>query len=351
MATIVQRQLASGSVSWQAKIRIKGFPLHSRTFADLQSAAQWARRYEGHLRARIQRSKDDNDLRRIARSQSLEQSTLGDLLIRYRDTITPTKRGAEAEAWRIGGMLKQGICLHVASALSTIHVVEWRDTRLREVTGSTVNRELNLFGHLIGIAMNEWGLRLPTNPFRGIRRPPSNPSRERRLREGEEEMLLEAARTSRSGYLEDVIVIAIETAMRQGEIIGLEWERVDLKARSIRLDKTKNGRTRGVALSRRAIEVLRRLHADQRAQGVGQRIDRVFPGVSSVAVKQAFGRAVRRASLEDLRFHDLRHEAISRMFELGLTPMEVAQISGHQTLQMLHRYTHLQLSELAKKLG
>jgi integrase len=351
MATIVQRQLASGSVSWQARIRIKGFPLHSRTFADLQSAAQWARRREGHLRARIQRFKDDNDLRRIARSKSLEQSTLGDLLVRYRDTITPTKRGAEQEVWRIGGMLKQSICLHLAVRLSAMHVAEWRDGRLREVSGSTVNRELNLFGHVIEIASKEWGLQIPVNPFRGIRRPPSNPSRERRLKDGEEARLLDAARLSRSGYLEDVIVIAIETAMRQGEVIGLEWDRVDLDACSIRLDKTKNGRTRGVALSRRAIAVLRRLHADQCAQRTRQQIARVFPGVSSQAVKQAFRRAARRANLENFRFHDLRHEAISRMFERGLTPMEVAQISGHQTLQLLQRYTHLQLSELAKKLG
>ena len=131
--------------------------------------------------------------------------------------------------------------------------------------------------------------------------------------------------------------------MRQGELIGLRWEHVDLARRIAHLPDTKNGEARTVPLSSTAVDVLRALPRSIHAE--------VFPGLTTEAVKRAFARARRRAGLEDLHFHDLRHEATTRLFERGLNIMEVATITGHKDLRMLRRYTHLKAEELARKLG
>lgn len=131
--------------------------------------------------------------------------------------------------------------------------------------------------------------------------------------------------------------------MRQGELIRLRWEHIDLQRRVAYLPDTKNGETRSVPLSSIAIGVLRTVPRSLSGQ--------VFPGLTTEAVKRAYIRAVRRAEIEDLRFHDLRHEATTRLFEKGLNIMEVATITGHKDLRMLRRYTHLKAEDLARKLG
>ena len=131
--------------------------------------------------------------------------------------------------------------------------------------------------------------------------------------------------------------------MRQGELVSLRWEHIDLNRRTVHLPDTKNGESRTVPLSTAAVKILRSL--PRNIQG------KVFPGVTTEAVKRAYARAVRRTAIEDLRFHDLRHEATSRLFEKGLNIMEVASITGHKDLRMLRRYTHLKAEDLARKLG
>jgi integrase len=130
--------------------------------------------------------------------------------------------------------------------------------------------------------------------------------------------------------------------MRQGELVGLRWEHIDLTRQIAHLPDTKNGESRTVPLSSTAISVLRSL-----PNGTCH----VFPGLTTEAFKRAYIRAVRRAGIENLRFHDLRHEATTRLFEKGLNIMEVASITGHKDLRMLRRYTHLKAEDLAKKLG
>ena len=131
--------------------------------------------------------------------------------------------------------------------------------------------------------------------------------------------------------------------MRQGEIVHLRWEHIDLTRRTAHLPDTKNGEPRTVPLSRAAIETLRALprslHGD------------VFPGLTTEAIKRSFSRATRRAQIVDFRFHDLRHEATTRLFERGLNIMEVSSVTGHKDLRMLRRYTHLRAEDLAQKLG
>ena len=177
--------------------------------------------------------------------------------------------------------------------------------------------------------MNEWGLMLSANPVDRVKMPPLSPARNRRLEDGEFERLEEAARQTKNPHIWPIIVFAIEAGMRRGEILGLRWEHVDLDRRIAFLLLTKNGSSREVPLSTKAIKVL----VAQR-----QRNDTLSPfPVTPNGFRSAWDRLKSRAGLSDLRFHDLRHEAISRFFELGLNIPEVAVISGHKDPRMLFR--------------
>jgi integrase len=147
--------------------------------------------------------------------------------------------------------------------------------------------------------------------------------------ESEETRLLKACRKARNPFLLPVVQLALETAMRQDELVSLRWENIDLSRRIARLPDTKNGESRTVPLSTTSIKVLRELPRSIHGQ--------VFPGLTTEAVKRAYIRATRSASIENLRFHDLRHEATTRLFEKGLNIMEVASITGHKDLRMLRR--------------
>ena len=183
---------------------------------------------------------------------------------------------------------------------------------------------------------------LSSNPVDRVKMPPSSPARNRRLEDGEFERLEEAEKQTKNPHIWPVIVFAIETGMRRGEILGLQWEHVDLDRRIAHLPLTKNGSSREVPLSTKAADVL---------EGQGQHNDTTSPfPVTSNGFRLAWDRLRRRTGLSDLRFHDLRHEAISRFFELGLNIPEVAFISGHKDLRMLFRYTHLRAVDLVNRL-
>jgi integrase len=143
--------------------------------------------------------------------------------------------------------------------------------------------------------------------------------------------------------LRTIVTLAIETGMRRGELASLLWEDVNLKKQTAHLPKTKTDVPRTIPLSKAAV-------ASLKAFGVKDE-GRVF-SLQGESMSQAFERACEphRANIDDVRFHDLRHEATSRLFEKGLNVMEVAAITGHKTLDMLKRYTHLRAEDLAKKL-
>ena len=162
-------------------------------------------------------------------------------------------------------------------------------------------------------------------------------------RPGEEARLFTACGEARNRWLLPLVQLALETAMRQGELLRLRWERIDLNRRTAQLPDTKNGEARTVPLSTTAVGVLRALPRALHGE--------VFPGVTTEAVKRSYMRATRRADIEGLRFHDLRHEATTRLFEKGLNIMEVASVTGQKDLRMLRRYKHLKAADLARKLG
>ncbi|NTV72373.1 MAG: site-specific integrase [Azonexaceae bacterium] len=327
MATITKR-----ATGYQVQIRRRGFPSVSKMFDTKRDAEAWSRMNETQMDQGIYLDRSEAD-----------KTTLGEILLRYKREVTPLKKSAENENIRIDRLVRdESLCQYKATALTGKLFAEWRDKRSQQVTGSTVNREIDILSHAINTARKEWGIHI-ANPVEMIRRPKHNKSRERRLSEDEEsKILFELQTKTRNPWIKHVVVFAIETGMRRGEILSLTWSNVDLHRRVARLIDTKNGEGRSVPLTLKATALL---------EGLPRSIDgRVF-ATTAEAVKLAFARAVERSGIDDLHFHDLRHEGVSRLFEKGLNVMEVASISGHKTLQMLKRYTHLSADVLLAKIG
>lgn len=329
MGTITQRE----SGAWQVKIRRKGMPSKSQTFGSHEDAVKWDRQQEAELDRGVLGMLDGTPL-------------LKDLLKKYRQEITPGKKGYDSETWRLKAMERHWIGACAVGKLSSGLLATYRDERLQEpVSGSTVNRELNLLHHVLEIGRKEWGMGTQVNPVSDVRRPKNNPARDRRMTEDEKAILLEACGKARSSYLAPIVGLALETGMRQSEIVMLDWEQIDLEdgVVNLRAGATKNDERRSVPLSTKAVALLANLGGD--------RTGRVWPGLTSEAVKRAFIRVRDKAKLLGLTFHDSRHEATSRFVELGLTDTEVMSITGHKTNAMMRRYTHLRAKDLAKKLG
>jgi len=314
------------------KIRRASLPPQTRTFDNRMHAQQWARSVESDLDKGI-----------VVDRRTAQRLSLAEVLERYRREVTPTKRGSADENLRLKAMAQRPFARIRMSALTSSQLAAYRDERLKVVSGATVNREFSVLSHAIDTARREWDVYLPTNPCTLVRRPPQGRPRDRRLQGDEEKRLLAACRGARNRWLVHFVALAIETGMRRSELLGLLWDNVDLERRTALLPLTKNGDSRGVPLSSRAVDVLRALPPSTNG--------RVFGELTREALKQSFNRAARRAGITGLRVHDLRHEATSRFFEKGLNVMEVASVTGHKTLQMLKRYTHLSVTDLATRLG
>lgn len=315
-------------------VRRRGVAPRCKSFDKRTDAVRWAREIESEA--------DRSGW--VADTRLAEKTTLGELLTRYRDQVSPTKRSAHTEMSRINAILRRPITHRTLAKLSSADVAIYRDERLKDVAPATVVRELNTIGHAVEVALREWGLWLPRNPVKMVRRPSVPQGRKRRLEAGEEARLLAACDQGRTPLLKPLIIVAIETGMRRGEMLGLRWEHVDLTKRVAHLPLTKNGDSRDIPLSRRATDTLVALEKTKKTGA-----DLVFP-MSGNTVRLAFEHLRVRAKLSNFHFHDLRHEAISRFFERGLNIAEVSAISGHKELKMLARYTHLRAVDLVKRL-
>ena len=318
---------------WQAQVRRKGIPPRAKSFDTKIDAEKWARNLETEL----------DRCGNLPDTRLAEQMTVRTMFERYLQEITPHKRSARSEHYRIAAILKRDIAHRTLAMLTPQHIANYRDERLATVAPATVIRELNSLGHAIDIARKEWGVHLSQNPCRMIRRPKPPRGRDRRLQPGEEQLLLDAADSGRNPYMRPLIIVALETAMRQGELLGLTWDNVDLDRRIAHLSLTKNGDSRDVPLSTRAISVLQELKDSSGSTTV-------FATTKS-AVEQAWQHLRNRAGASDLHFHDLRHEAVTRLLEKGWNVIEVATVSGHKELRMLQRYSHLRAEDLVARLG
>ena len=328
MATITKRK-----GGWSVQIRRKGYPQQTRTVPTKAEAHAWAREQEG----RIDRALAPINLR------LLKRTTLRDVLNRYLEEVTPAKDSAYSEAARLKKLLREhAFCDLTLADLTPKVFADYRTLRRASCQPGTVHRELGLIRHAVEVARREWDMDLPTNPLDLVKRPKLANARDRRLGHGEYDRLKVALHRTRNPLVTPVIDFAIHTAMRRGEILALRWEQVNWQQRTAYIADSKTGVPRTIPLLDGALAVL---HGLRPASMSGP----VFP-MSMDALKQAWERARDRAGLGDLHFHDLRHEAISRLCEMGLTLPEVALISGHKDPRMLFRYVNLRPADLAAKL-
>ena len=345
MATIRKK----GEHQWHVQIRKRGWPTQTKTFNTKYDAMAWANVVESEM------------VRGVFQSRSeAEATTLAEALKRYQREITPHKKSERQENGFIRKWLADPLATRTLASLRGKDFADYRDKRRKAgMAESSVRLELALISHVFTVASKDWGMEGLANPVRSIRMPSSSRSRDRRLHAEELDAIIEA---SQSTELPTFLRLAVETVMRRSELLSLTWRQVDLNRSIAHLVDTKNGEARSVPLSSTAASILRSLTDDKDGK--------VFTSFKAPeAVTRAFQRALVRARkkyvekcktrhvkpnphfLVNLRLHDLRHEGASRLFEKGFNPMEAAAVTGHKTLQMLKRYTHLKAEDLAKKLG
>jgi len=337
MASITQR-----NYSYRVRIHRKDNKPISRSFKTELEALQWLKKTEAQLELGLYQ---DEVKSHITLGVPFEEA-----VEKYIPTHSVHKGNHKTEAGilRILSLRWQGRNLNAISKQDIVLLKE--ELLAKGRAASTVNHYLNALSQLYQIAINEWGLKL-TNPISGIKRMSEPQGRMKRLSFEAETALLSCCYQLNLDYLADIIVVAIETGMRCGEILSMRWEDVDFINRRVLLRHTKNGDSRQVPLTSRAKGVFERLTSQNNH-------DLVFP-FCRWAIRRNFAKTVKHSAkahkgvqnpFTDLRFHDLRHEALSRLSDKGLNVMEIAHISGHRTLTMLRRYTHPCHASLIRKL-
>ena len=315
---------------FNVQIRRQGYPSISRTFANLTIAKRWASATEADMERKLHVVLPDN-------------TTVGELLGRYEEEVSPLHKSHQVEKYRLQ-TLKEHLGDKRVSALLPSVVCKYRDTRLKAVSPASLKRELTILSSVLNIAVKEWGINLQNNPVSMISLPKIVRGRDRRLESGEEEKLLTA-----SSELRRIIIVALETGMRRGEILNMKKSHIDFTRQTLLIPLTKTDTPRTIPLSSKAIAVLReQLRGSENIIPIAETT--LFSYMPK-NVTQAFRRLCKRQGIDNLHFHDLRHEATSRFFEKGLNPVEVATITGHKDTRMLMRYTHLRAEDLVRRLG
>ncbi|EMT8255769.1 site-specific integrase [Neisseria gonorrhoeae] len=328
MATITQR-----NGKWRVQIRMKGVS-RSATFERASDAKAWAARIESQIMDGIQGNAPRNTI-------------FADLIRRYLSEVTPSKRGAREESYRIGRALKTPLAKVRLADLRPQDFADWRDQRLQEVSPTSVGRELTTLSAVCEHAMKEWGL-LRENPVRKISKPKKSRARTRRPTEQEIAdicaALLYRPNEKPKMAVQRVavaVLFAIETAMRAGEICGLKWADVNMRRRIAHLPITKNGDSRDVPLSLRAAELIEQL------RGID---DTWVFSLDAKSLDVLFRRARDNCGIQGPHFHDTRREALTRLSKK--VPVEVlAKISGHRDLRiLLNVYYRPDMADIAKML-
>jgi len=272
--------------------------------------------------------------------------TVGEALERFARDVAPNRKGARWEILRCAKLGRDPLlaCVQLR-ALSAPDITAWRDRRLAEVAPASVLREWKLLRSVLEVARKEWHWHHGT-PMKDVARPKEAPHRERRVSDDEAERICLAlgwaggAPVNASQRVAIMFRVAIETAMRSGELVALTWDRLDLEAQVATLEMTKNGTRRKVPLSREAVRLLSLLPG---------RKGSVF-GLNDANRDKLFRDGLLRTGIADLRFHDSRHEAVWRLSK-KLTMMDLARVTGHTSMKSLMGYYNPTASELAKMLG
>ncbi len=314
---------------WQARVRRSGQPEVTKTFLTKIDAEKWARSIEIEM-----------DRGSYVNSSYAQKTLFKDLIQQYLKEVTPTLRGAPEDTYRLRKMMRNAIAELNLTELTPNKIANYRDERLKEVKPNTVIRELAYISSMINHARREWGLGI-INPVAQIRKPSQPRGRERVLNDAEMDRILRELEKI-NPFLKSLCEFALETAMRRGELLSLNWTNIDFIKRTAYLKITKNGSSRCVPLSTVAINILNQMPRD-----IG---GKVFP-LKANTVSMGFIKAVRRSKIEDFHFHDLRHMALTKLSNKFTNVLELAAISGHKELKMLQRYVHIKAEDLAKKMG
>ncbi|MBL6768690.1 MAG: site-specific integrase [Alphaproteobacteria bacterium] len=313
--------------TWNAQVRVSGWRSFTKSFKSKSDALCWIKALENNLKS--------TDIPKV----NIGNITLKDLLQRYATEMSLHLIGSEVQIYVLNFYARHPIAQIKLSDLTERHFEYLRDERLKQVKHGTVHAQFMLLKRVFRTATFKWGYGIPKNPIEQLQLPPTHKSRKRRLVGNEKERLLYAACSQKNIYIAYIIEFAIETGMRRSEILKLRWHDIDFTNGFAFLYDTKNGEDRKVPLTKRCMKLL---------QKVPQSHEKVFP-ITANCLRLAWGRARAKAEIKDLRFHDLRHEAVSRFFEMGMSVPEVALISGHKDVRQLLRYTHLNPTNIFKK--
>jgi integrase len=310
---------------WQARIQLNSGPTQARTFLRLTEAKRWARQLETAYQHGLF-------------STQPESITLNKAFQRYLKDVNVHKKRPKIEGYRIQAWMNSTLSEQFLEHIKTYHLASWRDEKIRQgFQPNTIRLHLAVLSHLYTIAKSDWGYEELINPVTNLSRPKLPKGRDSRLSDENIDSLI--ANTN-SSVLPCMIKLALYSGMRRSELIKLRWSDIYFKERYIHLRDTKNGEERFIPMTEKIKNLLEELKI----------IDNTVFHISEHAVTVAFSRAVKRSGLTNISFHTLRHEAITRFFEMGLTIPEVASISGHKSWSMLRRYTHMRYKEVAKKI-
>lgn len=339
MATIQKR-----GRSWRVQVRRMGKTL-TATFDTRALAEAWGIKCE----ADIIDGKATEEVR-VSAAAHIVSPSAKDVFIRYADTISPSKRGGRWEDIRIKMIVRNSpVFERPITSITGPDMADWRDRRLREVSASTVNREICLISSIFSHAMKEWRLGLIINPCSQISKPRKPRPRTQRVSITDRKAIIAelgwdgVSEPATSGqWVAFAFYLALETAMRKGEILSLHWKDINFDERLAHLDMTKNGEERDVPLSKAAANLLRIVAVRT-------------PGNAVVPIQSGhFGKLFRDAKtavgLEHIRFHDTRREAATTMAPKLSNVLELAAITGHKSLSMLQIYYKPKPSDLAARL-
>jgi len=345
MATIRPRYNRQGDlIGYQAIVRRKGFPVRYETKESHKEAEDWAAIVEGEM------VKGDF----VDRRKSHEM-TLGDAIDEFIRAVAPTHKGGNDEIARLNRFKREDdkLCQYALAKLPAHEIERYRDNRLsgvgykKAVAPGSIARELNLLSRVVKNVATR--VNLAVNPFSEVKRPVVNDARhDARIAPDDEKKLFDVIGKTRNPIMRHFLVVAIESAMRRGEMLSLKWADVDLERRTARLDKsnTKTAKARTVPLSARAVESLHSLwDRDERDPSD----ERVF-SLGKDAVRHCWERLRKRAGLEHLHLHDARHEGATRRHEAGWDIMQIRAFTGHEDLRMVQRYVSVSADSLVGKL-
>lgn len=337
MATISKTKYGK----WRALVRVSGWPATSKNFRIKRDAETWARVTEDEMIRGV-----------YAPRASSEKLSVHNALERYANEVTPTKSPTTQVSERQRAKHLQTVFgKYSLAVLNTDIICDYRDKRLKEgKSNNTVRLELALLGHLYTTAIKEWRIGVEVNPVHNVRKPSAGSGRNRRLIDNEEGRLLTACDEYSNPILGWVVRIALYTAMRNGEIFSLTEANVDLAKKVVTIHDTKNKDSRTIPLTKKAQAVFKEVLKNPYRSADTSLLFHGEPGRDGVrrayAIEKCWRQALVKAEIEGFRFHDLRHEATSRFVEAGLSDQQVASITGHKSMQMLRRYTHLRNEDL-----